>query len=114
MCPLEKALKKLIYLESVYYIGVIGIVDWMKNNNADKVVLKIFDKKYGAAKRAHNCDLCQVYKREAAKGDVDAMKFYKEHINQIVKKYKGITIVLNAKQKLEMLPKGSKYSSKIE
>ncbi len=76
----------------------------MKNKNPDKVVLKIFDRKSSGEKRAHNCELCQVYKREAARGDKDAVRFYKEHINQMVKKYGGITLVLDAKQRLEMLP----------
>lgn len=76
----------------------------MKNTNPDKVVLKIFNNKTGGEKRAHNCELCQVYKREAAKGNVDAIRFYKEHINQMVKKFGGITLVLDARQRLEMLP----------
>ena len=73
-------------------------------NGSDKVVLKIFDSRDGSEKRAHNCDLCQAYKREAAKGDQDAIRFYKDHINQMVKKYKGITLVLDARQSREMLP----------
>ena len=71
---------------------------------ADKIVLKIFDSRDGSEKRAHNCDLCQTYKREAAKGNSDAIKFYKEHINQMVKKYKGITLVMDAKHSMGMLP----------
>ncbi len=73
-------------------------------DGVDKVVLKIYDRRDGSEKRAHNCDLCQTYKREAAKGDRDAMHFYKDHINQMVKKYRGITLVLDAKQSMEMLP----------
>ncbi len=80
----------------------------MKNDNVNKVVLKIFDRRDGSEKRAHNCDLCQVYKREAAKGDRDALAFYKTHINQMVKKYKGITIVLDAKVAMDALP-GAKF-----
>lgn len=75
----------------------------------DKVVLKIFDKKSGGwERRPHNCDLCQTYKREAAKGDMDALRFYKEHINQVVKKYKGVTLVFDAKQQFYALPSGKK------
>lgn len=61
--------------------------------------MKIFDKKFGHERRVHNCDLCQVYKREAAKGDIDALKFYKAHINRVVKKYGGVTLVFDAKTK---------------
>lgn len=72
--------------------------------DSDKVVLKIFDKKVSGEKRAHNCNLCQAYKREAAKGDLDAIRFYKAHINYIVKKYGGVTLVFDAKQSLSLLP----------
>jgi hypothetical protein len=71
--------------------------------DSDKVVLKIFDKKISGEKRTHNCDLCQAYKREAAKGDLDAIRFYKTHINYIVKKYGGVTLVFDAKQSLPLL-----------
>ena len=76
----------------------------MKNSKVDKVVLKIYDKKDGSEKRTHNCDLCQAYKREMAKGDTDAFNFYKLHINRMVKKYRGITIILDAKQAFDALP----------
>jgi hypothetical protein len=68
----------------------------------DKIVLKIFDEDR-SEKRAHNCYLCQIYKREAAKGDKDALAFYKSHLNSIVKKYRGVTIVLNAQRKPHVL-----------
>lgn len=61
----------------------------------DKIILKIFDRKVSGEKRAHNCNLCQIYKREIAKGSTDALQFYKDHINEIVKKYNGATIVLD-------------------
>ena len=78
-------------------------------NKVDKVVLKIFDKKSGGfEKRPHNCDLCQVYKREAAKGDIDALRFYKDHINRMVKKYKGVTLVFDAKHQFYALSKAKK------
>ncbi len=71
--------------------------------NPNKIVLKIFDKKTSREKRAHNCDLCQAYKREAAKGDLDAIRFYKSHINHVVKKYGGVTLIFDAKEKLPLL-----------
>ncbi len=72
-------------------------------DKANKVVLKIFDKRSGHERRVHNCDLCQTYKREAAKGDMDALKFYKSHINHVVKKYGGVTLVFDAKKNLTAL-----------
>jgi hypothetical protein len=64
----------------------------------DKIILKIFDRKVSGEKRSHNCSICQVYKREIAKGNKDALRFYKDHINEWVKKYNGVTIVLDAKK----------------
>ncbi len=61
----------------------------------DKIILKIFDKRVSEEKRPHNCSLCQTYKREMKKGNKDALEFYKEHINEIVKKYNGATLVLD-------------------
>ncbi|MCL5430348.1 MAG: hypothetical protein M1504_02625 [Candidatus Marsarchaeota archaeon] len=61
-----------------------------------KIVLKIFDSKEGEEKRAHNCYLCQIYKREIKKGNKDAYEFYRQHINEWVKKYKGATIVFDS------------------
>jgi hypothetical protein len=66
----------------------------MKNDATDKVVLKVY-KEGNGEKRAHNCYLCQIYKREASNGDIEALQFYKTHLNQVVRKYGGITIVLN-------------------
>ena len=61
----------------------------------DKIIVKIFDQKVSGEKRTHNCNICQAYKREIAKGNADALQFYKEHINEWVKKYNGVTIVLD-------------------
>ena len=62
----------------------------------DKIVLKIFDARVSGEKRPHNCNTCQAYKREIAKGNSDALEFYKAHINDWIRKYNGATIVLNA------------------
>ncbi len=71
----------------------------------DKVVLKFFDAgNSGTPKRPHNCAICQAYKREMVKGNLDAMKFYKSHINEFVKKYGGATIVLPMNKKKAALP----------
>jgi hypothetical protein len=70
----------------------------------EKVVFKIFDARNSGAKRAHNCNLCQIYKREIVKGNNDALVFYKDHINEFVKKYNGATIVLPINKKLKALP----------
>ena len=69
----------------------------------DKIVLKIFDPKEGE-KRPHNCSLCAIYKREAKKGNPDAMRFYRDHINEVVRRNNGATIVLDATQRTYMLP----------
>ena len=64
--------------------------------NTNKVVLKIFDSRVSGEKRPHNCSICQAYKREIAKGNKDALEFYKQHINEWVRKYNGATIVIDA------------------
>ena len=81
------------------------LIDEIMDANPDKLVLKIFGSG-GAERRAHNCYLCQIYKREAAKGDAEALSFYKSHINGIVRKYDGATIVFNMKRKVRALPRG--------
>ncbi len=70
----------------------------------DKVVFKIFDARNSGAKRPHNCAICQAYKREIAKGNADALAFYKTHINDFVKKYGGATVVLPMNKKDKALP----------
>lgn len=72
----------------------------------NKIILKIFDKKVTGEKRPHNCSICQAYKREIIKGNKDALNFYKEHINEWVRKYKGVTIVLDANKMPEALTAG--------
>ena len=71
---------------------------------SDKIVLKIFDKKVSGEKRSHNCNICQIYKREIAKGNTDAMVFYRDHINEFIKKYNGATLVFNVKPVRKALP----------
>jgi hypothetical protein len=78
------------------------------SDKSEKVVLKIFDARNSGAKRAHNCNLCQIYKREIVKGNNDALVFYKDHINEFVKKYSGATIVLPINPKRKALPASSK------
>ncbi len=68
-----------------------------RGEKPEKVVLKIFDARVSGEKRPHNCNTCQAYKREIAKGNPDALEFYKAHINDWIRKYNGATIVLNAK-----------------
>jgi hypothetical protein len=63
----------------------------------DKIVLKLYDKNVSGEKRPHNCSLCQIYKREILKGNTDALGFYRDHINEFVKKYNGATLVFNVK-----------------
>lgn len=71
---------------------------------SDKIVLKIFDKSVSGEKRTHNCNICQAYKREIAKGNADALQFYKDHINEWVRKYNGVTIVLDNAERAKALP----------
>ncbi len=74
---------------------------------SDKIVLKIFGGN-NEEKRAHNCYLCQIYKREASRGDIEALNFYKSHLNSIVKKYGGATIVLSVRKRVTALPRQMK------
>lgn len=79
----------------------------------DKLILKIFDGNIGEPKRPHNCNICQIYKREIAKGNTDAMLFYREHINEFVKKYNGATLVFNVKPKRKELPSTKKTTARV-
>jgi hypothetical protein len=75
----------------------------------DKLVLKIFDGKNGGERKPHVCSTCQAYKREIARGNTEALQFYKVHINEIIKKYGGVTVVLEGKLKMNAasaLPRG--------
>ena len=83
----------------------------MNDENVNRIVLKVYDKSNSGEKRAHNCNLCQIYKKEIAKGDKDALIFYRDHINEFVKKYSGATLIFNVKQKRQALPVSSKASS---
>ena len=47
--------------------------------------------------------MCAVYKREIAKGNKEALKFYKEHIAEIARRDNGVTVVLYGKTKRKML-----------
>ncbi len=78
------------------------------NEDVNKIVLKVYDKSISGEKRAHNCNLCQIYKREIAKGDKEALVFYRDHINEFVKKYNGATLIFNVKSKRQALPVSSK------
>jgi hypothetical protein len=70
----------------------------------DKLVLKIFDGKNGGERKPHVCSTCQAYKREIARGNTEALQFYKDHINDIIKRYGGVTVVLEGKLKANALP----------
>lgn len=83
----------------------------MLDNDVNKIVLKVYDKSTSGEKRAHNCNLCQIYKREIVKGNKDALIFYRDHINEFVKKYNGATLVFNVKHKRQALPLSTKASS---
>ncbi len=71
-----------------------------------KIVLKIFDSATSRAKSTHTCNACMIYKREIAKGNSEALQFYRDHINEVVRKNNGATIVIDGdlKQKLTALP----------
>jgi hypothetical protein len=83
----------------------------LNNDDVNKIVLKVYDKSVSGEKRAHNCNLCQIYKREIAKGDKDALVFYRDHINEFVKRYNGATLVFNVKPKMRVLPVSSSAGS---
>ncbi len=76
----------------------------MKQPSSNKIVLKIFDRKVSTEKKLHTCSVCQVYKREIAKGNTEALEFYKQHINELVRKYHGATIVVEQYSRANALP----------
>jgi hypothetical protein len=75
----------------------------MAKAKSDKIILKIFDSKISSEKKPHNCPLCQVYKREIHKGNTEALEFFKTHINEVVKKNSGATIVIEKQYGMKML-----------
>lgn len=64
----------------------------------DKVVFKIFDTSEGREKKAHNCNICQIYKMEMKKGNTDALEFYKAHLTDWMKRNRGITVSFDTSQ----------------
>jgi hypothetical protein len=78
----------------------------------NKIVLKVYNKNTGEERRPHNCALCQVYKREIAKGNTDALTFYRDHINEFIKKYNGATLVFKVKATRKALPVTTKKAAK--
>ncbi len=78
----------------------------------NKIILKVYNKDTGEERRPHNCALCQVYKREISKGNTDALAFYRDHINEFVKKYNGATLVFKVKSTSKALPAAPKKKSK--
>jgi hypothetical protein len=75
----------------------------MLDSDSEKIILKVFDAKTSEEKRPHTCSVCAVYKREIAKGNKEALKFYKDHIAEIARKNNGVTVVLYGKAKRKML-----------
>ena len=75
----------------------------VKKVKSDKMILKIFDSKVSGEKKPHNCPVCQVYKREIHKGNLEAFEFFKTHINDVVKKNNGATIILERQYGMKML-----------
>jgi hypothetical protein len=76
----------------------------MKNNvRKEKVILKFFDSHVSEEKKPHKCSTCAVYKREIQKGNLEALEFFKNHINDIVKRNNGATIVLDKQNGMKML-----------
>ena len=71
--------------------------------DSEKIILKIFDPKTSEEKKPHTCSICAVYKREIAKGNRDALRFYKEHIAEVARKNNGVTVVLYGKMKKRLL-----------
>jgi len=71
--------------------------------SSEKIVVMIFDPKTSEGKRPHTCSVCVAYKREIAKGNKEALKFYKEHIEEIARKEKGVTVVLYGKTRKKIL-----------
>lgn len=75
-----------------------------KKIRSDKMILKFFDSRISDEKKPHKCPTCAVYRREIQKGNVEAMEFFKAHINEIVKKNNGATIVIDRQYGMKMLP----------
>lgn len=71
--------------------------------DSKKIILKVFDAKVSGEKRPHTCSVCAVYKREIAKGNKEALAFYKEHISEVARKNNGVTVVLYGKDRKKML-----------
>jgi hypothetical protein len=80
-------------------------------SDSKKIILKVFDSNTSEEKRPHTCSVCAVYKREIAKGNKEALKFYKDHISEVARKNNGVTVVLYGKTKNKML-EGSLFGQK--
>lgn len=75
----------------------------LQGKKGDKVVLKFFDPETGSEKKLHNCSLCKIYKREVMKGNKEALKFYKDHINDMMHKFNGVTVEFYVNKKQQVL-----------
>ncbi len=74
-----------------------------QDSDSEKIILKVFDSKTSEEKRPHTCSVCAVYKREIAKGNREALTFYKDHISEIARRNNGVTVVLRGKTRRKML-----------
>jgi hypothetical protein len=81
--------------------------------DSKKIIFKVFDSKNSNEKRPHTCAVCAIYKREIAKGNREALEFYKMHITDIAKRNDGVTFVLYSKKKRGALTSSSMNSRKM-